>query len=113
MERKKLLTGRQISLIKSILGSLSVYHLSLSRALVNIIYSIEQIRRDFCCGVTGDEKKVCWLSWDRMLALKVNRGAVMVQLGRQIKLYWQNGFGGIITKKNDCRLDVFCSPFLS
>jgi len=49
--------GRCITLIKSILGSLSVYYMSFVQTLVNVLNFIEQIRRNFYWGILGDKKK--------------------------------------------------------
>lgn len=74
-KEKTLSMGGRITLIKSVLGSLPIYYMSLFRAPINMINSIEQIQRNFCWGMSNDKRRFCWISWDRMLVSKTNEGA--------------------------------------
>lgn len=58
-KEKTLLIGWRITLLILVLGSLLVYYMSLFRAPIYVINTLEQIRRNFCWSMTGDKKKVC------------------------------------------------------
>ncbi|PWA63568.1 RNA-directed DNA polymerase, eukaryota [Artemisia annua] len=50
--------GGRLTLVKSVLGSLPLYFLSIFRAPVSVISHIEALRRSFFWGFKGNEKRI-------------------------------------------------------
>ncbi|PWA54956.1 RNA-directed DNA polymerase, eukaryota, Reverse transcriptase zinc-binding domain protein [Artemisia annua] len=67
--KSKLLSigGRSV-LAKAVLGSLPLYYLSLFRAPINVIDSLERMRSRFFWGFKEDEKGMVWISWKNTIA---------------------------------------------
>ncbi|GKA11042.1 putative RNA-directed DNA polymerase [Tanacetum coccineum] len=59
--------GGRLTLIKSVLGSLGVYFFSLFKSPVSIIKKLESIRRNFFWGGNSEEKKIAWVTWDKVI----------------------------------------------
>ncbi|GJU54017.1 putative RNA-directed DNA polymerase [Tanacetum coccineum] len=66
--------GGRLTLVKSVLGSLPLYYLSIFRAPSSIISSIESIRRRFFWGYKENEKKIVWVQWQKVIADKKDGG---------------------------------------
>ncbi|GKD43095.1 RNA-directed DNA polymerase, eukaryota, reverse transcriptase zinc-binding domain protein [Tanacetum coccineum] len=62
--------GGHLTLIKSVLSSLPLYHMSIYKALVGVLNSMESYCRNFLNGVERSERKLFWISWKRVLASK-------------------------------------------
>ncbi|GJY53747.1 putative RNA-directed DNA polymerase [Tanacetum coccineum] len=58
--------GGRLTLVKSVLGSLPLYYLSIFRVPSSIISSIESIRRRFFWGYKENEKKIVWFNGKRL-----------------------------------------------
>ncbi|GKV28743.1 hypothetical protein SLEP1_g37755 [Rubroshorea leprosula] len=80
--RKKLSTwkgrylslGGRITLINSVLSSLPVFLMSIYLIPKGILYSIDKIRRSFLWGGGGEERKIKWVSWDKVCKKKEEGG---------------------------------------
>ncbi|GJT56005.1 RNA-directed DNA polymerase, eukaryota, reverse transcriptase zinc-binding domain protein, partial [Tanacetum coccineum] len=59
--------GGRLTLIKSVLGSLSIYYLSIFRALKSVLQDLEIIRSNFFWGGNPDGKKIAWVKWPIIL----------------------------------------------
>ncbi|GJW91857.1 reverse transcriptase domain, reverse transcriptase zinc-binding domain protein [Tanacetum coccineum] len=68
--------GGRLTLVKSVLGSLPLYYLSLFRAPVSVISQIEGLRRNFFWGSKENENKIVWVRWQKILADKKDGGGV-------------------------------------
>ncbi|GJU36754.1 retrovirus-related pol polyprotein from transposon TNT 1-94 [Tanacetum coccineum] len=66
--------GGRLTLVKSVLGCLPLYYLSLFRAPVYVISHIEALRRSFFWGFNENEKKIVWVRWQKILADKKDGG---------------------------------------
>ncbi|GKA71287.1 putative RNA-directed DNA polymerase, eukaryota, reverse transcriptase zinc-binding domain protein [Tanacetum coccineum] len=64
---KTLSYGGRLTLIKSVLGSLGVYFFSIFKSPVSIIKKLESIRRNFFWGGNSEEKKIAWVTWDKVI----------------------------------------------
>lgn len=53
--------GRRLTLIKSVLGSLPTYYLSIFRAPHGILEDLEKLRRRFLWGGNEDKRKIHWI----------------------------------------------------
>ncbi|KAK9077285.1 hypothetical protein SSX86_005622 [Deinandra increscens subsp. villosa] len=62
--------GGKAILIKSVLGSLPSYFLSLFRAPTCIILELERLRKNFFWGNSSSHKKIPWVAWKRIMAPK-------------------------------------------
>ncbi|GJR09724.1 RNA-directed DNA polymerase, eukaryota [Tanacetum coccineum] len=62
--------GRRLTLLKYVLGSTSIYTMSLYKVPKSILHSMESIRRKFFYGANDDNKKITWVSWSKVLAAK-------------------------------------------
>nr|KAJ0191688.1 hypothetical protein LSAT_V11C800406980 [Lactuca sativa] len=91
---KSLLFGGRLTLIKSVLGNLPTYFLSLFRAPVGVIEELEKIRRSFLWGGGEDKKKIHWVSWDKVLAANeaggLGVGSIQaLNIGLLVKWWWR------------------------
>ena len=71
---KALSIGGRSVLLKSVLGGLGVYYLSLFVMPVTIAKKLESLRSTFFWGGSETEKKMAWVKWDQMLAKKESGG---------------------------------------
>ena len=68
---KNLSLGGRVTLCKSVLGSIPLYFLSLFKAPVKVIDSIETLRRRFIWGINEQGRnKISWISWQKTIAPK-------------------------------------------
>ncbi|GKE02037.1 RNA-directed DNA polymerase, eukaryota, reverse transcriptase zinc-binding domain protein [Tanacetum coccineum] len=59
--------GGRLTLIKSVLGSLGIYYLSIFRAPESVLQDLERIRAKFFWGGNKDENKMAWVKWPIIL----------------------------------------------
>ena len=56
--------------IKSVLGAIPTYFMSLYRALEAVLKHIERMRNSFFLGAELEERKITWVSWKTVMAEK-------------------------------------------
>ncbi|GJR77917.1 RNA-directed DNA polymerase, eukaryota [Tanacetum coccineum] len=66
--------GGRLTLVKSVLGSMPIFHMSLFKTPSGILRKLESIRSKFFNGIDGSKNKVSWVHWDKVLAHKDNGG---------------------------------------
>ncbi|GJT44118.1 hypothetical protein Tco_0952833 [Tanacetum coccineum] len=66
--------GGRLTLVKLVLGSLPLYYLSLFKAPTSVIFLLESIRRRFFWGFKDNEKKMVWVSWQKIMSSTKNGG---------------------------------------
>ncbi|GJQ93066.1 RNA-directed DNA polymerase, eukaryota [Tanacetum coccineum] len=71
---KSLSIGGRLTLIKTVLSSLSLYHMSSFKVHKGVLSKMESIRRNFFNGVENAEKKMLVIGWNKILASKKNGG---------------------------------------
>ena len=71
---KTLSFGGRLTLIKSVLGNLPNYYLSLFKAPTGVMEKLETIRRRFLWGGGEDKRKIHWVAWDKVVAPKKKGG---------------------------------------
>ncbi|KAJ0601100.1 putative RNA-directed DNA polymerase [Helianthus annuus] len=71
---KSLSFAGRVTLVKSVLGSLAIYYLSLFKAPSGVINTLEGIRRKFLWGGASMVKKIRWVAWERILSPKKKGG---------------------------------------
>ncbi|GJX14579.1 hypothetical protein Tco_0206337 [Tanacetum coccineum] len=74
---KSLFYGGRLTLLQSILGNLGVYFFSTFKAPTTIIKKLESTRRNFFWGGNLDEKKMAWITWDKVIA-PLNQGGLSI-----------------------------------
>ncbi|GJX74023.1 RNA-directed DNA polymerase, eukaryota, reverse transcriptase zinc-binding domain protein [Tanacetum coccineum] len=60
--------GGRLTLIKSVLGSLGIYYLSIFKAPETVVKSLESLRAAFFWGSHENSKKLVWVKWSNILA---------------------------------------------
>ncbi|KAJ0811025.1 putative RNA-directed DNA polymerase [Helianthus annuus] len=82
----------RITLVKSVLGSLPNYYLSLYKAPKAILRKLEGIRRRFLWGGCGGINKMRWVKWERIVASK-NMGGLGIggirEMNMALLLKWR------------------------
>ncbi|GJS95132.1 putative RNA-directed DNA polymerase, eukaryota, reverse transcriptase zinc-binding domain protein [Tanacetum coccineum] len=76
---KMLSSGGRLTLIKSVLGSLGIYLMSLFRVPEGVIKELEQLRARVFWGYQSNEKKIAWVAWDKVLTSK-DRGGLGIAI---------------------------------
>ncbi|GAU18465.1 hypothetical protein TSUD_366480 [Trifolium subterraneum] len=71
---RNLSIGGRVTLLNSVLSSLPLYFFSFYKAPVSVIKELVSIQRTFLWGGGMDNKKVCWVSWDRICGTKEKGG---------------------------------------
>ncbi|GJU69615.1 retrovirus-related pol polyprotein from transposon TNT 1-94 [Tanacetum coccineum] len=64
--------GGRLTLIKSVLGSLPTYYFSLFKVPSSMMKKLESLRSCFFCCANDRDKKMAWVSWDKVLSNKKN-----------------------------------------
>lgn len=81
-------------MLNSVLHSLPLYYFSLYKTPLTVIENFEKIRRQFLWSGKWDCKKICWVSWNKVLAPK-SRGRLGVSclrimiLSLRVKWWWR------------------------
>ncbi|GKD03683.1 hypothetical protein Tco_1178657 [Tanacetum coccineum] len=74
---KALSIGGRLTLVKSVLGSLPIYYLSLFKAPKKVINLLESIRSRFFWGFKESQRGISWVKWNSIL-LKSSMGGLGV-----------------------------------
>nr|GEU65765.1 reverse transcriptase domain, reverse transcriptase zinc-binding domain protein [Tanacetum cinerariifolium] len=78
-------SGGRLTLIKSVLGSLGIYFLSIFKALEVVIKVLESLRASFFWGATAENRKLAWVKWSSILApLEKDPSALWVNVLKSI-----------------------------
>ncbi|GJR97832.1 RNA-directed DNA polymerase, eukaryota [Tanacetum coccineum] len=86
--------GGRLSLIKSVLGNLSTYYMSIYLMSVSIQKKLESMRNNFFIGGEEGDKKITWVRWKKCLASKklggLGIGSIYaLNLGLLFKWIWR------------------------
>lgn len=79
-KKRTLSFGGRFTLIKSVIGSLPTYYLSIFRAPKKVLDELEKIRRNFLWKGLPDKKCIHWVTWDKVTTLKEMGGLGVVGL---------------------------------
>ncbi|GKD72699.1 hypothetical protein Tco_1330981, partial [Tanacetum coccineum] len=71
---KTLSIGGRLTLLKSFLTSIPLYHMYIFKVPMGVLNKMEPIRRNFFNGIEGSERKMAWIGWKSVLASKKNGG---------------------------------------
>ncbi|KAJ0483299.1 putative RNA-directed DNA polymerase [Helianthus annuus] len=64
----------RVTLAKAVLGALPNYYLSMFKAPIKVVRTLEGIRRDFVWGKKSGKYKVRWVAWKKIIAPKCKGG---------------------------------------
>ncbi|GKC02423.1 RNA-directed DNA polymerase, eukaryota [Tanacetum coccineum] len=88
---KTLSVGGRLTLLKSVLGAVPVYNMSIYKAPKGVLHEMEMLRNKFFNGADSLENKITWVAWDKVLASKKNGGlsvSSFYALNRALLLKW-------------------------
>nr|GEZ13641.1 RNA-directed DNA polymerase, eukaryota, reverse transcriptase zinc-binding domain protein [Tanacetum cinerariifolium] len=71
---KILCIGGRFALLKSVLGSMSIFHMSIFKVPLSILKTLESIRSWFFNGQDPKSKKASWVKWNNVLTPKDKGG---------------------------------------
>ncbi|GKE80067.1 hypothetical protein Tco_1550067, partial [Tanacetum coccineum] len=71
---KSLSIGGRFTLLKSVLSSMPLYHMSIYKVPMGVLNKMESLRRNFFNGVDNKERKISMIGWKKVLASKKKRG---------------------------------------
>nr|GEV49824.1 hypothetical protein [Tanacetum cinerariifolium] len=71
---KTLSNGGRLTLLKSVLTTIPIYHMSLFKVPAGILKDMESIRRIFFNGIDKFVRKMVWIECDKIMASKKNGG---------------------------------------
>nr|GEY58685.1 RNA-directed DNA polymerase, eukaryota [Tanacetum cinerariifolium] len=71
---KTLSIGGRLTLLKSVLGSMPIYHISMFKVLIRVLNTLESVRSHFFNGHELNSKKASWVNWRKVLASKEKGG---------------------------------------
>ncbi|GJR83312.1 hypothetical protein Tco_0154097 [Tanacetum coccineum] len=67
---KTLSKGGRLTLIKSVITPIPLYHMSIFKVNLGVLNILESIRRNFFNRVKGSDNKMSWINWNKVLASK-------------------------------------------
>nr|GEX61031.1 RNA-directed DNA polymerase, eukaryota [Tanacetum cinerariifolium] len=71
---KTLSIGGRLTLLKSVLGAVPIYNMSLYKAPKCVLNELERLRNNFFKGGDSQDSKITWVAWANVLSSKKNRG---------------------------------------
>ncbi|GJU77185.1 RNA-directed DNA polymerase, eukaryota [Tanacetum coccineum] len=74
---KSLSIGGRLTLLKLVLTSIPLYHMSIYKVPMGVLKKLESIRRNFFNGTDGSVRKSTWINWSTALAPNKNGGLGM------------------------------------
>nr|GEX69201.1 nucleotide-binding alpha-beta plait domain-containing protein [Tanacetum cinerariifolium] len=91
---KTLSIGGRFTLLKSILGSMPIFHMSIFKVPSSILKNLEAIRSHFFNGQVPKSKNASWVKWSQVLTSKEKGGLGVSSLyalnrGLMFKWLWQ------------------------
>ncbi|GJY65491.1 RNA-directed DNA polymerase, eukaryota [Tanacetum coccineum] len=88
---KMLSIGGRLTLVKSVLGSMPIFHMSLFKVPSGILHTLESIRSYFFNGHEVSSKKASWVNWNKVIAPKEKGGlgvSSLYALNRGLLFKW-------------------------
>ncbi|GJZ16640.1 hypothetical protein Tco_0552763 [Tanacetum coccineum] len=90
-KNKLLSIGGRLTLLKSVLGSMPIFHMSIFKVPSSILKSLESIRSRFFNGQDPKSNKASWVKWNKVLTPKDKGGlgvSSLFALNRGLMLKW-------------------------
>nr|GEV43027.1 RNA-directed DNA polymerase, eukaryota, reverse transcriptase zinc-binding domain protein [Tanacetum cinerariifolium] len=88
---KMLSISGRLTLLKSVLESMPIFHMSIFKAPLGVLPKLESIRSHFFNGHSLDSNKASWVKWKSVLASKDNGGlgvSSLYALNRALMFKW-------------------------
>ncbi|GKA12700.1 RNA-directed DNA polymerase, eukaryota, reverse transcriptase zinc-binding domain protein [Tanacetum coccineum] len=88
---KSLSIGGRLTLLKAVLGSMSIYHMSIFKVPMKVLHRMESIRCHFFNGIELNSKKSIWVKWSNVLSSKEKGGldvSSLYVLNRALMFKW-------------------------
>ncbi|GJR84790.1 RNA-directed DNA polymerase, eukaryota [Tanacetum coccineum] len=88
---KTLSIGGRLTLLKSVLGSMPIYYMSMFKVPIHVLKKLESIRSHFFNGVDPNVRKMTFVKWDHVLASKEKGGlgvSSLYALNRALIFKW-------------------------
>nr|GEV78606.1 RNA-directed DNA polymerase, eukaryota, reverse transcriptase zinc-binding domain protein [Tanacetum cinerariifolium] len=88
---KSLSIGGRLTLLKSVLGSMTIFHMSIFKVPTGVLRTLESIRCHFFNGHALGSNKASWISWKKVLASKDKGGlgvSSLYALNRSLMFKW-------------------------
>ncbi|GJX88576.1 RNA-directed DNA polymerase, eukaryota [Tanacetum coccineum] len=83
--------GGRLTLLKSVLGAVPLFTMSIYKVPMGVLQDLERIRSKFFIGANQSDRKMSWVAWDQVLAAK-KRGGLGISsfyaLNRALLLKW-------------------------
>nr|GEZ36071.1 RNA-directed DNA polymerase, eukaryota [Tanacetum cinerariifolium] len=89
---KALSIGGCLTLIKSVLSSLPLYHMSIFKCPMGVLKLLESIRRNFFNGVANSDKKLTLIGWKNIWLPRQMKGLVSQVFMLLTALFFSNGY---------------------
>nr|GFA73292.1 RNA-directed DNA polymerase, eukaryota, reverse transcriptase zinc-binding domain protein [Tanacetum cinerariifolium] len=77
---KALSIGVRFTLLKSVLGSIPIFHMSIYKAPMRVLKELESVRRQFFNGHDPKSKKASWVKWSTVTSAKDQGGLGVASL---------------------------------
>nr|GEV62169.1 RNA-directed DNA polymerase, eukaryota, reverse transcriptase zinc-binding domain protein [Tanacetum cinerariifolium] len=88
---KTMSIGGRLTLLKSVFGSMPIYHMSIFKVPMLVLQRMESIRCHFFNDNDLDSKRSIWVSWNKVLTSKEKEGlgvSSLFALNRALMLKW-------------------------
>nr|GFA63190.1 RNA-directed DNA polymerase, eukaryota, reverse transcriptase zinc-binding domain protein [Tanacetum cinerariifolium] len=88
---KTLSIGGRLTLLKSVLGAVLIYNMSIYKAPKRVLHDMEMLRSKFFNGGDSQDSRISWVAWERVLSSKKNGGLGVLSffaLNRALLLKW-------------------------
>ncbi|GJZ58210.1 RNA-directed DNA polymerase, eukaryota, reverse transcriptase zinc-binding domain protein [Tanacetum coccineum] len=88
---KMLSSGGRLTLVKSVLGSMPIFHMSLFKVPAGILHKLESIRKHFFNGHEVSSRKISWVNWNKVISPKEKGGlgvSSLYALNRGLLFKW-------------------------
>ncbi|GJT28707.1 RNA-directed DNA polymerase, eukaryota, partial [Tanacetum coccineum] len=91
---KALSIGGRLTLLKSVLGSIPIFHMSIFRVPLTVLQMLESLRGHFFNGHEIGSNKATWVKWEKVLTAKDKGGLGVASLyalnrGLLVKWFWR------------------------
>nr|GFB18103.1 RNA-directed DNA polymerase, eukaryota [Tanacetum cinerariifolium] len=88
---KENLKGGRLTLLKLVLGSTSIYNMSIFKVPKTVLNKMENLRRNFFNGIQEGDQKITWVKWHTVFASKKFGGLVVSSFLPLIEIRIGNG----------------------
>nr|GFB06271.1 RNA-directed DNA polymerase, eukaryota, reverse transcriptase zinc-binding domain protein [Tanacetum cinerariifolium] len=75
------------TLLKSVLGAVPIYNMSLYKAPKSVLHEMERLRNNFFNGGDSQNSKITWVAWVKVLSSKKNGGLGVAIYGSRLECH--------------------------